>query len=231
MMQAEDLAVDALARRCAEETDRFHSRASTDPAYCFELFRRALADGSLEALVHIYQGYEPQVCAWAYRHRGFAQARESADFFAHAALSAFYFALRGPKFRQFSTLPQVLSYLKLCVHTAIVQHLRDYIDAATIPLQSASDVVDLPHLDAGVEAAELWTYICHLLPDERDRLLARCAFVQDFKPRQIVQAYPSYWTHEREVSVALYRIRRLLRNDPELQRLSGHPRTGGSGHM
>ncbi len=169
--------------------------------------------------------------SWVHNHSRFAQAYESADFFAHAALSAFYFALRGPKFGQFSTLPQVLSYLKLCVHTAISQHLRDHVYAATIPLQTASDVGDLPHLEAGVEAAELWTHICRLLPDERDRILARCAFVQDLKPRQIVQAYPSYWTHEREVSVALYRIRRLLRNDPELQRLSGWPGTRTPGHV
>ena len=55
----------------------------------------------------------------------------------------------------------------------------------------------------------------------RDRLLARCAFAEDLKPRQIIKAYPSRWKDEREVSIELYRIRRLLRNDPELRRLIG----------
>jgi len=55
----------------------------------------------------------------------------------------------------------------------------------------------------------------------RDRLLARCAFVEDLKPRQIVKAYPAHWKDEREVSVELYRLRRLLRNDPDLRRMAG----------
>ena len=49
-------------------------------------------------------------------------------------------------------------------------------------------------------------------------------FLQDLKPRQIIAAYPSIWQSEREISVALYRVRRALRNDPELQRRAGQAR-------
>ena len=71
----------------------------------------------------------------------------------------------------------------------------------------------------GTRAAvsELWLHICDLLPDPRDRLLAHCVFVQDLKPQQIVQEHSALWTNERDVSVAIYRIRRRLRNDPGLQ--------------
>ena len=211
------LPVDQLAQRCAEETDKFNRRQSNDPQFCFELLRRALAEGVAEAFTFAYQIYERQALKWVYSHSGFAETGESADYFARSALSAFYFAMRGPKFARFPALQQVLTYLKLCVHTAIAQYLRDQ-GPAEVAFETSPEVVETPDLGMHTDAAELWAYICSRLPDERDRLLARCAFVQDLRPRQIVELYRAHWSDEREVSVALYRIRRLLRGDAELRR-------------
>ncbi|HEX6288519.1 MAG TPA: hypothetical protein VFZ66_04970 [Herpetosiphonaceae bacterium] len=212
---------DDLAQRCAEETEKFNSRQENDPTYCFELMRRALADESDEAFTRIYQIYERQVLNWVYSHNRFTQTGESADFFATSAMRTFYFALRGEKFSKFPSLPQTLSYLKMCVHTAIAQYLRDQQPNASMPLGEMSDVPHTPDLGGRIDAAELWTHICRLLPDDRDQLLARCVFLLDLKPRQIVTEHPTQWRNEREVSVALYRIRRVLRNDAMLQRMSG----------
>jgi hypothetical protein len=220
-MPVAHLSVDALAQRCAEETDKFNHRQPNDAQYCFELLRRALADGSAEAFTYVYQVYERQVLSWVYGHSRFAQTGEDADFFAGAALRTFYFALRGPKFDKFPSLPQVLAYLKLCVHTAIAQYIRDQQPAPTTPLDAIGEVAHTPDLGMRADAAELWAHICRLLPDDRDRLLARYVFMQDLKPRQIVSAHPMQWRDEREISVALYRIRRTLRNDPELHRRAG----------
>jgi hypothetical protein len=215
------MSLDELAQRCAEETEKFSRRQANDPQFCFELLRRALVDGVPEAFTRVYRNYERQVLSWVYSHSGFAQTGESADFFARSALSTFYFALRGPKFTQFTSLAKVLTYLKLCVHTAIMQYLRDQRPSATTHLDEASELIHTPDLDNRADAAELWAHICRLLPDPRDRLLARYVFLQDLKPSQIVSADPTQWSGEREVSVALYRIRRLLRNDAELRRLAG----------
>lgn len=219
-MDAGALSVDALAGRCAQETERYRRREPSDGQFCFELLRRALADGLPEAFTRAYQIYERQVLAWVYSHGGFAQTGEEADFFTRGALSSFYFALRGPRFARFPALPPVLAYLKLCVHTAIAQYLRDQRPAASEPLDDEADAAYSPELGQGVDAAELWAQVCRLLPDERDRLLARLIFVQDLKPRQIVAAAPGRWADEREVAVASYRIRRLLRADPALRRLA-----------
>jgi hypothetical protein len=220
-MTATRLSLDELAQRCAEETEKFSRRRDNDPQFCFELLRRALADGTPEAFTRVYRNYERQVLSWVYSHSGFAQTGESADFFARSALSTFYFALRGPKFAQFTSLAKVLTYLKLCVHTAIMQYLRDQRPAAMMPLDAANELVHTPDLDNRADAAELWAHICQLLPDPRDRLLARYVFLQDLKPQQIVSSDPAQWSGEREISVALYRIRRLLRNDAELRRMAG----------
>jgi hypothetical protein len=222
MSLAASLSVDQLAQRCAEETDKFNRRQSNDPQFCFELLRRALAEGMAEAFTSAYQIYERQALKWVYSHSSFIETGESADYFARSALSAFYFALRGPKFARFPALQQVLAYLKLCVHTAIAQYLRDQ-GPAGAPLETNAEVAETPNLGMRADVAELWAYIASRLPDERDRLLARCVFAQDLRPRQIVELYPAHWRDEREVSVALYRIRRLLRGDAELRQRMGLP--------
>lgn len=215
------LSVDELAARCAHETDLFNRRQPSEPQWCFELLRRALADGSSDAFTLVYRIYERQATHWVYNHPKFEQTGESAEYFASHALRSFYFALRGPKFERFPSLPQILSYLKLCVHTAIAQYVRDQQPHITTPLVDTQPLAYQPDLDTRAVAAELWQHICSLLPDERDQLLARLAFVQGLRPREIVRSFRYHWRDERDVSVALYRIRRTLRSDEELQRQIG----------
>ena len=218
-----------LAQRCTEETEKFFRQVANDPQFCFELMRRALAEQVADAFTYVYQIYEPHVINWVHRHNRFALTGESAEFFAGAAFRAFYFGLRGPKFERFESLGAVLSYLKACVHTAIAQYLRDEERGHQVPLDETNEPPQVPDLGSRVEAAELWAHICRLLPDERDQLLARCAFVLGLKPREICAAYRSQWSSERDVSVALYRIRRILRSDPEVAALAGRARDGEAG--
>jgi hypothetical protein len=221
MTEAARLSLDDLAQRCADETDKFTRREENDTQFCFELLRRALVDGVAEAFTRAYQIYERQVIVWVYSHSRFDQTGESADYFARIALSNFYFGVRGPKFAQFPSLPQALQYLKTCAHNAIMQYLRDQRPDRTAPLDSLSEAAHQPDLDMEMSADEIWKRVCAVLPDERDRRLARYAFFQNMKPRQIVEAHAQEWPSERDVSVALFRIRRVLRNDAELRRMLG----------
>ncbi len=115
----------------------------------------------------------------------------------------------------------MLAYLKLCVHSTIAQYLRDQRPWLDIPFDAIESPANAPDLRSDVQVAEIWEYLCSLLPDERDRLLARCAFILDLKPRQIIELNPGRWAGEREVSVALHRIRQLLRADTTLRRWIG----------
>ena len=222
-IEVKNLTIDELYRRGAEETEKYARRQESDPQYCFELMRRALAEDSHEAFAYVYQIYERQTLVWVHSHSLYAQTGEEPEFFARAALSALYFALRGEKFLRCASLPQVLSYLKTCVHTSIMQYLRDQKSARVAPIDDAGEVGTEYDMTEGVSANELWDYICELLPDARSRSLARMALVEDLKPRQIVAAVPAEWHTEREVSVALYRIRQILRGDLRLRQIAGQP--------
>jgi hypothetical protein len=219
------LSADDLAARCAEETAKFSRSLPSDTQYCFELLRRALAEGAPEALVHVYRIYQSQALRWAYQHRGFAEAQESAEFFAQTALSTFYLALRGERFNGFPDLAHVLAYLKTCVHTSIAQHLRDQRRRPSVPLDGQQGIADGRDIHQAIDASELWAYITGMFPEQRDQILLRSAFVLGMKPRQIVAAYGQLWPSERAVSLDLYRIRRVLRNDGVLQRWMA-PRAG-----
>lgn len=210
-----------LAQRCAAETEKFNQQRDHDPQFCFELLRRALAEQSGDAFTYVYQIYERTVINWVYRHSRFALTGESAEFFANAALKSFYFALSGEKFERFPTLAATLSYLKSCVHTSIAQYLRDQERIQTLPIDQAGEINEVPHLGQRVETDEIWARIRELLPDERDQLLARCAFALGLKPREICAAYRTYWSSERSVTVDLYRIRRRLRTDARVAALAG----------
>jgi len=220
MSAVKALSIDDLARLCATETAKFNRRQPSDAQFCFELLRRALAEGVTEAFTHVYQIYERQVRIWVHSHTRFAQTGESNEYFLSAAWSTFYFALRGHKFAGFASLPQALAYLKVCVHTAIMLYLRDQQPGATLALDRHPGIA-MPEKPEPLDMTQLTERIAQLLPDLQDRLLAHCVFAEDLKPRQIVKAYPGHWNNERDVTVALYRIRRILRNDAQLRRLLG----------
>lgn len=211
-MQAAELPIDLLAQRCAEETAKYRYQQPSDPQYCFELFRRALADESSEAFTLVYRIYERQVESWVYGHPRFSETDESPDYFVGWAMRSFYFGIRGAKFANFSSLPALLGYLKTCVHTSIMQYLREQRRTFYIPIDSVLGLAETPDLTQPLEAGDLWAQILELLPAPEDQRLAHYVFTLGLKPRQIHAAHPETWANAREVSVALYRIRTVLRN-------------------
>lgn len=219
MTAAEGMSNDDLARLCSAETEKFARQQPSDTSFCFELLRRALA-GASEAFTLVYRIYERQVYSWVQRLPQFALVEESADYFVSAAWVSLLVAQRRPGFAGFRSLPQALAYLKRCVFSAVAQYLRDQQRPAA-PLEAAARVALLPDLQADVEVDILVRRMMVLLPDPRDRLLVHAAFVEGLPPREVIEAYPGRWRDERAVTVDLYRIRRLLRNDAELRRLFG----------
>ena len=219
MSAARGLPIDELARLCAAETTKFSQQLASDTQFCFELFRRALAEGASEAFTQVYRTYERQVLAWVHRHPQFVFCDEPADYFASTAWARFYQARRGARFADFESLPQVLSYLKICVFSAVTLYLRERRRPNETPLEAARELGTAAELAEELLTQQIVAQIDALLPDPRDRALARAAFVEGLKPREIVQAYLGWWKDERAVSVDLYRIRKLLRADSGLRDL------------
>lgn len=215
-MELSQHAVDDVARACVEQNARFERDGVSDPEYCFELFRRALAELNETALNYVREIYTPRLEKWVRRLWQFAQTGEEAEYFCQEAFVNFYFASAGPKFAKYQSLGRIINYMKTCVFTAVTLYLRSQIPAETAP--EDFDPPD-PNTDfVNLKVESLWLHICTILTDDKERLLANLAFVQEMKPREIVPRYSHIWQTESQVSTALFRIRRKLYRDPALSR-------------
>ena len=118
------LPLDHLAQRCGEETERFFQRQHHQDGFCFELFRRALAEKSETAWGFVYGQYQSLVAGWVRDHSLFRYCDEEVDYFINEAFFRMARACTPAKFVRFSRLPQLLAYLKACVHGATVDYYQ-----------------------------------------------------------------------------------------------------------
>lgn len=218
-MTIERFPLDSLIEQCADNTTRYLRKAAHDTRYCMELFRRGLVEGVDDALEHLRLIYEPLLLRWVYSHPLFPKTGEVAAYFSSEAFIKSYRALQGPRFFNFPSLSHIVKYMKSCVHTAIVQYMRDQRPDDLLP--ENFDTPDSKDQTTRIEARQLWEHITSLMEDDHERLLAHCTFVLDMKPREICRQYSTIWPDERSVTILLYRLRQRLRKDPEIRQLAG----------
>jgi|GEM_PF-1248802 len=211
------LDIEQLAQRCRSETEKFLAWLVHEAGYCFELMCRAFRDRDHIALGHVYATYLPLLVSRARRHAAFSESCQDADAFARTALANFYHAVNGDKFlEKFSSLAQTMGYLYTCLSSEIFLDVRR--NRRDTPLEYLPSA---PSEESQLDLQEFWSYICNLLPDPVDQRLAYLRFVLDMKPAEIAGRDPQLPKTQREVSVALYRVRQLLRKDANLRRLAG----------
>lgn len=204
------LALEELARHCTAELQRVYGGADASGVYGVELLRRAVGAESGAAAAVAAELYRPLIHRWVAQHPRFDLVGANTDALAHAAFSAFVAGLRSASCSRFPTLATALSYLKACVHAAIVGQVRDQQRAHTNATPRALQAFPRDDQQA------LWRHICRILPDPRDQLLARCVFALGMTPGEIAAAYGDYWRSAQEVTDALQRLRQALRSDAAL---------------
>ncbi|MCC6616924.1 MAG: sigma-70 family RNA polymerase sigma factor [Anaerolineae bacterium] len=216
------LDLESIARRCAEETWKFLRQLEQDTRYCFELWRRALGEQIDDALRHIYLIYIPLLAGRARRHKQFAMSCGDSDYFARVALANFYRACRGARFTDmFPELAPAMKYLNACLHSAIVQDVRDNPPAPPLPEDDTGLIAPPDPSEHDLRKSELWAHIRAVLDDAQDEALSYKRFVLQMTPAEIMRAEQGLWPSTRDISVALQRIRRKLRKDDTLRGLFG----------
>lgn len=223
-MDAKDLDLEEVSQRCAEESARYFHGQEHDTAYCFELFRRAFSRRDQLAWAHIYQIYQPLMAGWVQRHKGFPGSGEEVQYFINRAYERMWSAVPWEKFGRFNDLKSVLRYLKMCVGSVIIDHLRSQ---AKLTLEELSEPVieeayrhdpsleDRVFDSVGGEA--LWEQIEALGIDRQEYCVLYGSFVLGLKPRQLLEHYSGEFDDVRQI----YRVKenvlaRLRRNlEPE----------------
>lgn len=222
MIPISELPTNELAHHCAEETDKFKRDHDNNPDFCFELFRRALADHDDEALSYIYHIYLPSLYK-KIRYKFQTIIEEDIEHFILHGFTKFVRELRSPKYKNlkknFKTLAAVISYLKTCAFNVIKEHLRKK-RVVTVSIEQIivpKKIFD--PIDWGIQLEQIWERICELIPDEKDQFLARCIFVEHLKPSEILEFHSDIFRDTEEIRIASQRIKRILRKDPTLRDL------------
>jgi hypothetical protein len=119
----------SLAARCREETENFRRRLPSDPAFCLQLWRRALLGPTgverEAAWGYIYVQYAPQVGEWFERHELAPSVQHygaKEDFIQQV----FYQVARSSKKQELraDSLAQILSYVRTCLANEILMARR-----------------------------------------------------------------------------------------------------------
>jgi len=208
-MTAQELSVVELARRCREETLRFLRGEDRDDAFCFEIFQRAVVtrdDDAWEAIVAQYRGI---VLAYVSQHTAAALLHESDDYWINRAFQRFWGAVGADRFSRFPDLPALLKYLKLCVHSVLMDDIRARRAAS---ITSMDDVPETTPATINAEGnvvgrlagEQLWEAIQQLLQDEAEERVVYLSFARDLKPAEIAERHPTLFAGVADV----YRVKR-----------------------
>jgi hypothetical protein len=225
-LKPQHMAVAELAHRCAQETQHYFQQRSHDTSYCFELFRRALEARDQAAWEIICIQYQPLVSGWVRQHRGFEATGEEIQYFVNGAFGKISGTLTPGKFSHFSDIGALLRYLKMCVHSVIVDHnrvteqrdLADLEDASEKPSPEPS--VEEQAMDDSYRQA-FWEWINARLQDEQERAVIYGSFSLDLKPQELCEHFRSLFTDVDEVYRVKQNVIARLRRDPEFRKLVG----------
>jgi hypothetical protein len=208
-MTLRELPLSDLARRCREETLRFLHGEPRDDAFCFEAFARAVVgrdDLAWDAIVAQYRGI---VLAYVGQHTVSTLVRESDDYWVNRAFQRFWMAVGPDRFAQFPDLAALLKYLKLCVHSVLMDEVRARRSGAVTSLEEFA--LDAPSPNSSEQSAvgvlageQLWDAILRQLQDDAERVVAFLSFTRGLKPAEIFERHPRLY-----MSVAdVYRVKR-----------------------
>lgn len=215
-----DVSLAELGRRCREETLRFLRGEPRDDAFCFEVFERAVVRREDEAWTTIVAQYRGIVLAYVGQHSVAAMIREPDDYWVNRAFQRFWSAVGPERFGQFPDLAALLKYLKLCVHSVLMDEIRARRASAAYSLDEIPETAPGPtnaerNVVGKLAAEQLWAAIASELQGEAEQVVAYQSFTRDLKPSEIFARFPQLYASVAEV----YRIKRNL-----IERLRRNPR-------
>jgi hypothetical protein len=188
----------------------------------FELFRRAILERDEQAWAEIHARYRPLLIAWAYRSSASLSAGEWCDDIADQALARAWSALTPESFAGFSTLSRLLSYLRSCVASTVIDCARA--QAANQRAQSAirMDTAATPEqiVLAGIDRAELWRMALGLTANHAERVVLVESFAFNLPPRIIQSRHPQLFADIAEVYSAKRNLFARLHRNRDLLRLN-----------
>ena len=174
----------------------------------YDLFRRAIVRRDADAWAAIHARYRRLLVAWAYRHGARAGLTESAEDLADQAFARAWAALTPERFAAFPSLAPLLSYLRACVATTVIDSARAQASgerlAQQLPTRAPATPEQIVLADLGQDA--LWRTVLALAATPAERVVLVESFVDGLPPRMIRARHPQLFPD----IATLYHIKRNL---------------------
>jgi DNA-directed RNA polymerase specialized sigma24 family protein len=207
------LSIAGLAHRCRKEQERFLRKLAHDSRYCLELFRKAVQDQKSLIWDHVVAIFSPLVTGWVQSHSDFAASQEDRDVFVQGAFIRLWSAANRGSIEDFNHLGTILQYLKRCVHSEIIDHLR----------KERFPVVDIPDALLGetqslgdpIASENLWRYVNEKMKSEEERVVMYATFFLNYRPRDIFAMYPDQFSSIKAIHRIKENMINRMRRDPE----------------
>lgn len=213
------LSVDDVAARCRDEARRpRHEEAG----YCFELFRRALDDGSQAAWRAVAAQYHLLILDWVYAAGRAGQA--DAEDAAREALERFWRTLAGrgePLAGRFAHIGALLKYLQQCaVCTALDRRRREArlarldarlrADASLAPAAPDPEALAVERVERveQLRRARAWV---DAVADPVERQVLELSFAEGLSPAEIAARFPGAFADAQTVRQIKERVLRRAR--------------------
>ena len=240
----EALSLLELTNRIRQERQHYVQGNLPNSAYGYELLRRAIMDEDERAWNAIYVHYAPLVTGWIKRHSAFAACEEDEAYFANRSVEKFWVTMTPHKFREFPTLSHLLRYLKMCVHSTLIDHVRAQ---QRRPAETAYEVVAASHhanadrtasqpstevqltpsargqtytIEDSVMArehySELWSSLSQRTRNYKEELVVYASFILALPPRNLYSHFSDEFQNVREVYAIKQNILTRLRRDEQL---------------
>jgi hypothetical protein len=215
-----------LAKGCAQETELFFQHLAQDSKYCFELFRRAIRETDQFAWDMIYAQYKSLVTGWVKNSQAFEASGEQVEYFVNGAFGKIAVILTAEKFGRFAEIGSLLRYLKMCVHSVIVDHNRLANQVRLYPLEDALNEASTdPTLESQtMERAyrqTFWDLVSGRLHDEKERLVMQGLFILALKPRELYERARHTFSDVDEIYRVKQNILARLGRDADFGKLFG----------
>jgi hypothetical protein len=202
----ESYSVSQLSQRCQEEAARFQHSGHSDPAFCFELFRRALTLHHDPAWSALMGQYETLVSHWAHEFGARDLDDEVAVFVNEAFARMWQYGRKVETAAKLDSLSKCLSYLKKCIWSTVEDHRQRRRQELLVDDWRQLEP-ELPQA-AGPEGQlllkrlrdTLRQLLAETVQGEQEQVVATMLWVYDLKPRQVHTEHPSLFTSAAEVS-------------------------------
>lgn len=221
----QQMVVEELARKCAQETSLYFARQDSDSSYCFELFRRAIQNKDERALEVLLVQYQPLVALWVERwitrHPNFSSFNEEPQDFIAQAFERFWISYTPAKFDNAqNSLPAVLRYLQMCVNGALTDTWRK-LHRLQVEQESQYENHELsdpdPTPEELLQKQEFWQLIRKKSKNPKEYIVVYASFQLALSPREILAEYPKVFTSIHEIYQYKANFLERLERDEEIK--------------